>query len=152
VLVAGTAQDAPRLELARQLGADRVIDVTREDLQEIVAAETGVRGVDAAVECAGAAPSAAACLLAVRKMGRYVQVGIFGREVPLAFDTVLYKQLQVFGSVGHSVKTWAGVMRVLEQRKIRLSPLITHRLPLSRWREGFDLCERKQGVKVLLSY
>jgi L-iditol 2-dehydrogenase len=152
VLVAGTGQDAPRLELARQLGADAAIDVTAEDLPAVVARETDGRGVDIAVECAGAAASIAACLQAVKKRGRYIQVGIVGREIPLPFDTILYKQLQVFGSVGHSLQTWENVMRILGQRKIFLAPLITHRLPLRRWREGFDLCERKQGVKVLLYY
>lgn len=68
----------------------------------------------------------------------------------MPFDTLLYKQVQMQFSVGHSVHTWRRVMRILEQRKLDLRPLITHILPLGRWRERFQLCEDKQGVKVLL--
>jgi L-iditol 2-dehydrogenase len=128
------------------------VDVSSEDLDAVVDRETAGRGVDAALECAGAADSVAACLRNVRKLGSYVQAGIVGSEFSLPFDTVLYKQLKLYGSVGHSLKTWERVMSILSQGKFELEKLITHRFPLRRWREAFDLCENKQGVKVLLTY
>lgn len=152
VIVAGTAQDAERLRIAREIGAYRVVDVTREDVQQVVRTETGGSGVDGSVESAGHPASIRACLQAVRPLGRYVQVGIVGGEVTLDFDQVLFKQIQLFGSVGHSLRTWEAVMRLLAQQTLDLTRLITHKLPLSHWREAFDLCESKQGVKVLLSY
>jgi L-iditol 2-dehydrogenase len=152
VLVAGTNDDESRLDLAIRLGADATVDVSRDDIDEAVCRFTGGRGVDIAVECSGNAVSHAACLRAVRPLGQYVQVGIAGKEIQLPFDTVLYKQLHVLGSVGHSLATWRRAMAIFEQKKITLEPLISHVLPLSRWREGFDLCENKQGVKVLLQY
>lgn len=152
VIVAGTSQDEERLKLARELGADVVVDVLKEDLQDVVRKETGGKGVDVAVECAGAAASIRACLEAVKKTGKMIQVGIVGQEVPLPYDLVLYKQIQLFGSVSHSLSTWDRVMKLFEQNKIHFGKLITHKLPLSRWREAFDLCERKQGGKVLLYY
>lgn len=152
VIVAGTTQDEVRLKLARELGADAVVDVLKEDLQEAVRRETGGRGVDVAVECAGAAASIRACLEAVKKTGKMIQVGIAGREVTLPYDLVLYKQIQLFGSVSHTLSTWDRVMKLFEQNKIHFDKLITHKYPLSRWKEAFDLCERKQGGKVLLYY
>jgi L-iditol 2-dehydrogenase len=152
IIVAGTADDAMRLELARKMGADVTVDVSREDLAAVVERETGGRGVDIAVEAAGAEASVNACLQNVRRLGQYVQVGIAGREIRVPFDVILFKQIQVLGSVGHSLSTWRRVMAVLEQRKLDIKPVISHILPLSRWREGFDLCENKQGVKVLLHY
>jgi L-iditol 2-dehydrogenase len=152
VIVAGTAGDTLRLALAKELGAIAAVDVSREDLSAVVQRETGGRGVDAAVECAGAAESVAACLRNVSNLGRYVQAGIVGREFPLPFDLILYKQLAVYGSVGHSLRTWDRVMRILAQGALPLEKLISHKMPLSRWREAFDLCENRQGVKVLLTY
>ena len=149
VIVAGTAQDEARLEMAGRLGAAVIVD-RPEDLQETVARETNGRGAEAVVEAAGSPASAIACLQGVRRLGKYVQVGIFGKDVTLPFDTILYKQLEVFGSVGHSRRTWDGVMRLMWDGRLDLTPLISHRLPLSEWRAGFDLCEHKQGVKVLL--
>jgi L-iditol 2-dehydrogenase len=152
VIVAGSEPDRERLELARHLGADLTVDVSREDLLEVIHRETRGKGVDVAVEAAGAVQSVVACLHALRKLGRYVQVGIVGKEIAIPFDIILFKQVQMFGSVGHSLRTWERVMKILEQRKIDLKPLISHIMPLSRWREGFDLCEQKKGMKVLLHY
>lgn len=152
VIVAGTDQDAMRLGLAAELGADAVVDVTREDPDAVVDRVTHGRGVDLAFECAGSAASSHACLRALRSLGQYIQVGINGKDVTFPIDTVLFKQLRVLGSLGHSLSTWRRVMAILEQRKLNLEPLISHILPLSRWRDGFDLCENKQGVKVLLQY
>jgi L-iditol 2-dehydrogenase len=151
VIVAGTAGDGVRRERARAIGAHRVVDVDAEDLGEIVRDETGGRGVDLAFECAGAAASARACLEALRPLGTYVQVGIFGRDVPVPLDLTIYKQLVFRGTVGYTVKTWERTMRILEQGRVRLDDLVTHRLPLEQWRDAFDLCTRGEGIKVLIS-
>ncbi len=152
VIVAGRSTDAPRLALAAELGAAVTVDCDRESVLDVVKFKTKGRGVDMAVEAAGAAGSVAACLQAVRPLGRYVQIGIAGKEITINFDTILFKQLRVFGSVGHSLKTWQTAMRLLEHRQIDLSRVITHKLPLSQWRDGFDLCERGEALKVLLYY
>jgi len=152
VIVAGRSSDAPRLALASELGAAATVDCDRENVLEVVKARTGGRGVDLAVEAAGAAGSVATCLQAVRPLGRYLQIGIAGKEIPVRFDTILFKQVRVFGSVGHSVRTWRSAMRLLENRQVDLTKVITHRLPLSEWHRGFDLCERGEALKVLLYY
>lgn len=152
VIVAGTSADKMRLEIAKKLGADVVVDVTAEDLQTIVLSETNGMGADVTVECAGAAPSINSCLQALKKRGKHIQVGIAGKEITMDFDIILYKQIQLFGSLAHSMKTWNRVMQILEQRKVNLQPIITHKLPLTQWKEAFDLCEQKQCGKVLLSH
>ncbi|HWQ52754.1 MAG TPA: alcohol dehydrogenase catalytic domain-containing protein [Bryobacteraceae bacterium] len=151
VIVAG-ADDCARLEIARAMGADVLVDVTKQDLAEVIRRETDGRGVDIAVNASGTAESVVASLAAVRPTGRLVQVGIAGRDVTLPYDQLLYKQISLFGSVGHSLKSWRRVMNILEQGKVNLSRVISHKLPISRWREAFDLCESKLGVKVLLHY
>lgn len=152
VIVAGTSADSMRLHLAKKMGADRVIDVSSEDLYAVIDHETNGKGVDIALECAGAAPSVSACLKVLKKRGKYVQVGIVGQEITIPFDDILYKGLQVYGSGGHSLSTWERVMKILAQGQVELAPLITHKIPLSRWREAFDLCETKQSGKVLMFY
>lgn len=149
-IVAGTSADGPRLALARQLGAARVIDVERENLLEVVQDETAGAGVDVAFEVAGAGPSAAACLGALRPLGRYTQVGHFGRDITIPFGLVAFKQIRVAGSVGYTAGTWSRSMKLLAQG-LRPSRIVTHRFSLAQWREGFELFERKQAVKVLLT-
>jgi len=151
VIVAGTAADAVRREKAREIGAHRVVNVDEEDLAEIVREETGGRGADLAFECAGVASSARACLDALRPLGTYVQVGIFGQDVEVPLDATIYKQLVFRGTLGYTVKTWERTMRILEQGRVRLDDLISHRLPLEAWKDAFDLCTRGEGIKVLIS-
>ena len=150
VIVAGTARDSARLNIAAEMGAHVIVNVSEQHLSEVVARETNGRGVDVAVECAGAEASVASCLREVKKRGKYVQVGIIGRDIRVAFDTILYKQLQVAASYAHAIETFDRVMRIWEQRLVNVKPIITHKVPLSRWEEAFRICEEKTGGKVLL--
>jgi len=150
IIVAGTSQDLTRLKIAKQLGADVIVNVNEIELQDLVMKETKGKGVDVTVECAGVAQSINSCLNALKKLGKHIQVGIVGKEVTLNFDTILYKQIQLFGSLAHSMKTWDRVMQILEQKKINLEPIITHKLPLSQWKEAFKMCEEKTCGKILL--
>ena len=152
VIVAGTDVDELRLALAMKLGADLTVNVDTEDLPGIVEHETGGRGVDAVIECAGVQDSIVNALTVVRQRGRYVQMGIVGEDVSVPFDTILYKNLRVFGSLGHSLQSWDHVLRIFGQGKIDLKPIITHIMPLSKWQKAFDLCVTKQCGKVLLHY
>jgi L-iditol 2-dehydrogenase len=150
-IVAGLSDDKLRLEAAKKMGASLVVNVNEQDLMSVVAEETKGRGVDVAFECSGAPASIRSCFEAIRRLGSYTQVGISGREIALNFDQVLYKQLHVVGSLAYSVSTWHRLLKILNQRAIRLDDLITHALPLEGWKEAFDLCERKEAIKVLIS-
>ena len=149
-IVAGTDADLARLDLARKIGASRVVNVNTEGLASVIAAESDGFGVDVAMECAGAAASVRNCLAAVRPLGRYTQVGHFGKGSTVSLDPIAFKQLRVTGSVGYTAETWLRMLRILEQGAVQLGDVITHRLPLDRWKEGFDACEDKSALKVLL--
>ncbi len=150
-IVAGLSDDLLRLEAAKKMGASVVVNVSEQDLLCVINEETSGRGIDVAFECSGTAASVRSCLDALKRLGSYTQVGISGRDITLNFDAILYKQLKVVGSVAYSVTTWDRLLKILNQRAIKLDDLITHTLPLERWKEAFDLCERKQALKVLIS-
>jgi L-iditol 2-dehydrogenase len=149
-IVAGTTVDELRLEMALKLGAAVVVDVTKQNLAEVVKAETDGFGVDVAFECAGVGASVRSCLDTLRPLGAYVQVGHFGKDITVPFDRVAFKQLRVLGSVGYNSATWDHTLEILAQGKVRLGDFITHKLPLAEWKRGFELCEQKESLKVLL--
>jgi L-iditol 2-dehydrogenase len=151
VIVAGTSEDDLRLEIARKYGAARTVVVDQENLAEVITSETDGQGVALAIETAGAEASVRNCMESLRPLGHYVQVGHFGRDLTLPWDLVAFRQLQISGSVGYTKETWRRTMQILGQQTLNLSDVITHRFPLSEWRQGFDLMEEKQAVKVLLS-
>ena len=144
-IVAGTDADLVRLEQASQIGADSVINVSQQDLLPHIQEETDGFGVDVAFECAGAAASVRNCLNVVRPLGHYTQVGHFGKEVSVPFDCTAFKQIRVAGSVGYTVETWTRMLKILEQGRIRIGDLITHKLPLDEWQQGFAACADRQA-------
>ncbi len=151
VIVAGTSEDQMRLKSATAYGAARVVEVDKQDLQEVIMEETDGVGVALAIECAGAEASVRNCMEALRPLGKYVQVGHFGKDLVVPWDLVAFRQLKIFGSVGYTKGTWRQTMKILEQGRLDLSDVITHRLALKDWQKGFELMEKKEAIKVLLN-
>ncbi|MEM9141568.1 MAG: alcohol dehydrogenase catalytic domain-containing protein [Bacteroidota bacterium] len=149
-LVAGTREDKEKLQTAKEWGAHTVVDVNSEDLMAIVVQETKGKGVDIVFETAGAQGSASNCLHALRPLGQYIQVGHFGREIRIPFDLTAFRQLHIKGSVGYTRATWDRAVEIIDQGKVNLENVISHRMPLQDWKIGFDLMERKKSMKVIL--
>lgn len=150
VLVAGTTSDTERLKIAQEIGCSRTIDVLNEDLKAIVEEETSGIGVNFVVECSGSNEAIKSGIRALKNTGTFLQVGVIGKDINVDFDSILYKQLSVKGSIGHGLSTWDKVIQILENSKGDLEKIITHRFPLSRWEEAFKLCEARKGAKVLI--
>ena len=149
-IVAGAPGDGERLEAAKRFGAAAIVNVGERNLAEAVREETGGRGADVAFECAGHPASVRGCLEALRPMGRYTQVAICGRTVDFPIDTVIFKQLRLQGSLTYTANTWDRVMKIYAQGRIRFEDLISVKLPITDWKQAFELCMDKKALKVLM--
>jgi threonine dehydrogenase-like Zn-dependent dehydrogenase len=141
-----------RLELARELGADVVVNSGRENLKDAVMAATGGAGVDAAVVAVGASPlvTQAAELLAAG--GRLnIFAGIYPVD-PLNIDPNLihYKELVLTGSADSTQEDMREALRYIESREVQVEPLISHLLPLDCLDDGFQLVLNRVGMKVMV--
>jgi L-iditol 2-dehydrogenase len=149
-IVSGVSADQSRLRLARELGADHLVDAEREDAVERVLELTGGRGADVVFECSGNDRAVDAGFSAIRKRGRYTQLGLFGRPISINFERVISKELNVIGSFGQRRSAWQRALALMARRKVSLGPLVSNVLPLSEWKRAFELFEKKQGLKVVL--
>ena len=70
--------------------------------------------------------------------------------ITFPIDQVFYKQLTLAGSICYTARTWDRMITILAQGRIRLGDLVSAKLPLSEWRQAFDLCVRKKALKVIL--
>jgi L-iditol 2-dehydrogenase len=149
-IVAGAPGDGERLQAAKRFGAAAIVNVGESNLADAVRDETGGVGADAAFECAGHPGSVRGCLEALRPMGRYTQIAICGRDIEFPIDLLFYKQLTLQGSITYTAKTWDRVIKIYAQGNIRLDDLISVKLPITEWREAFNLCMDKKALKVLM--
>ena len=94
VIIAGLAKDKMRLDCARRLGVDVVVNVDEQDVLEVVRNLSGGRGADLVYECSGSADSLAKCWEAVRKEGTLAPLGVYSGPVTTDFNKIMMKELR----------------------------------------------------------
>lgn len=150
-VVLGTSADSHRLELAHNLGADYILDIQQGDPLELIADITPEgKGADVVYECSGAGPAAMQLLDLVRRQGRYVQIGLFGKPVTWDLDQLCYRELIATGSNASIPAAWIRALSLLESGLVRTEPLITNVFPVTEWQAAFDAFNAKEGVKMVL--
>jgi threonine dehydrogenase-like Zn-dependent dehydrogenase len=134
-----------RLEQAVELGADRAIDASSEDVASIAREETEGYGVDAAFEAVGGTSDAAFATAydATSRGGRVVVLGSFkAPTVPLRIGDMKYGEIEIRGSQAHPF-SFRDVIAGIAAGRIPAARLITHRFPLSQVGEAFRLLEAR---------
>jgi threonine dehydrogenase-like Zn-dependent dehydrogenase len=112
---------ADRLALAREMGADRVVDITAtsdEERRDIVLQETGGYGVDVGIEAAGSARAVEEALTLIRDGGRYVIAGHYTDAGPSSINVhqhINRKHLEIRGCWGSEVGHFVRALRLLER-------------------------------------
>jgi len=152
VLIADLVDSA--LDLAKELGADVVVNSEREDLAARVKEWTGGLGADLCFECAGGTsmpqtlPLATKC---VRRGGRVVLVGGFDPgevSIPLEWQRIQMSEIQIIPSASfafHDIYPEQGmVLDLIASGKLDAKKMITHRFPLEQINEAFETADAKQ--------
>jgi L-iditol 2-dehydrogenase len=137
--VRGTPRDATRLALAGELG---FATSTTEDGLPV--------DVDVVVECSGHPAGMTAAFEAVRRGGRYVQIGLAGKPVALPFDLVCFRELTVTGGNASTPASWERALALIEARAVALGPLVSEAIPLAEWERAFAATRAGHGVKYVL--
>jgi len=152
-LVIATDTEAYRLELARTMGADLVLDAADPATEERIGGATGGDGVEVVLEMSGAAPALDQALRVVTRGGSISLLGIFGEppQVDLS-ELVIMKGLRLHGTYGRRIyDTWERTQALLRSGALDVSPIITHRLDLADWEQAFDLIASRHAGKVVLT-
>ena len=156
--VIGTAGGADKIAVAREHGADAVIDYKSEDLRARLKELTGGRGADVYFDPVGGEVFEAS-LRAIAWEGRIVIIGFAGGGVPqIPANILLVKNCSAVGFYWGSYRRqapdrlaaqFADLFRWFEQGKLK--PHVSHRLPLGRAAEAFELLQsRKATGKVVV--
>ena len=125
VIVTGTGEDASRLAVALEVGADHAIDVTADDPVEAVMDLTGGFGASLAVDLASAPITPGLCFDLVHQRGTVVWAGLKDRQaVPVVSDKVVMKGLTVLGGAGGDVASVDEAARILNEGDFPTGPLL----------------------------
>jgi threonine dehydrogenase-like Zn-dependent dehydrogenase len=139
--VVGIDPLAGRRELALRLGADVVIP---PDAAAFPAGRAGAQALDAAIDCTGLKASIEFLMDRARRA-----VAIFGvlRE-DVSFGARHWSGLALLGYGSHNRQAAERALALVVQGRLVLSPLVTHILPFTQYREGVELLRNKQAIKV----
>jgi threonine dehydrogenase-like Zn-dependent dehydrogenase len=139
--VVGIDPVAERRELARRLGADVVIP---SDAAAFSAGRAGSRALDAAIDCTGLKVSIE--FLMDRTQQAVAIFGVLREDV--IFGARHWAGLALLGYGRHNRPAAERALALVVNGQLALSPLVTHRLPFTRYREGIEWLRNKQAIKV----
>jgi threonine 3-dehydrogenase len=148
--VFATDVNPERLEMATRMGADEAIDA-RTDVAARLLELTQDEGVDVVLEMSGSEAALHQGLAAATNGGRVSLLGTHAAPVTLDLSSeLIFKGLRVYGITGRRLfETWYRTTALLEEG-LDLSPIITHRLPLSDFGRAFELVASGHAGKVVL--
>ncbi len=142
-----------RLTLAKNLGADLVIKPDELNLLNIAKEATRGEGVDVSFDMSGHPLGINDALKALKPGGHMVFFGLPTSDISLNItDDIIFKGITLHGVIGRQMfTTWYEVLSLLENKKIDLSPLITHRFPLSEIDKAMEVMSQGRSGKIILN-
>lgn len=153
--VIGVDMAKPRLELARALGANEVVDAGAGDVPERLRELTGSgpmgsARVDAVVECTGVEAALAQATEILRFAGRLALVGLYASPPRLDVNTLILKQASLRGTFAYRTE-YAAVLQLLASGRLSADALITGRFPLEETAAAFEAqLDRDTAVKTMV--
>ena len=142
------------LAVARAMGADDTLNVAADVgwVQRYAADGRTHKGrFEVMFECSGNEHALRAGLQTMRPRGVVVQLGL-GGDVSLPQNLVVAKELSICGSFRFHTE-FALAVRLINEGRVDMRPMITGAFPLSRAREAFELASnRRRAMKVLLDF
>jgi alcohol dehydrogenase len=149
-LIIAVESDPFRTEMSKRMGADVVLDFTKEDVVESIKHLTGGRGVDVAIEALGTQATFESALRVLKPGGTLSSLGVYSGKLSLPVEPF------AAGLGNHKIVTtlcpggkerMRRLMELVRHGRLDLTPLLTHTFPLDEIAEAYELFgQRRDGV------
>jgi len=140
-----------RLDLAKKLGADEVINEKEEDAVKKVMELTDGKGVDVVLEAVGTRKAVQQGIDMANKGKTITVIGLLEKSMELNMLNVAVKELRIQGSYGYTKKEFGSSVKLASRNKIDLKQMITHVFSLEEIQKGFEiLAQKKNAIKVVI--
>jgi threonine 3-dehydrogenase len=142
--------DALRLDVLRRMGFSDTVDLGERTLADALASYLARGKFDVVIEATGVPAVVQQGLDVLRKRGILVACGIHPQPVSVNLTRLVRDQQQIRGSYRAPLTMWSRVIAYLCQHAELVRHMITHKVPLERALDGFELARSKAASKVLI--
>ncbi|MBF0298870.1 MAG: L-threonine 3-dehydrogenase [Oligoflexia bacterium] len=141
-----------RLELAKKMGIQYVINIKNKNLKDVEKEIGMTEGFDIGLEMSGSADALNGMLDVMRMGGKIALLGIIPSTAAISWDKVIFKGLLMKGIYGREMyETWYKMVAML-QSGLNIDPIFTHYFPIERYEEGFEIMSAGKSGKVILDW
>lgn len=141
-----------RLNLAKQLGATRAINIQKESLENTIQALNLTDGFTVGLEMSGQAEAIRLLLDSVSYGASIGLLGIPDHDFEIDWNKIIFKGLTLKGIYGRKMyETWDKMLHLL-QSGLNISPIITHHFKIEDFEKAFDIARSGQTGKVILQW
>jgi 2-desacetyl-2-hydroxyethyl bacteriochlorophyllide A dehydrogenase len=141
---------AERLEMARSFGATPV-HLTEEDPRRAAQDATEGRGVDAAIDAVGHPDALDLACRLTRKAGTVSATGVYAERIELHMGIVWIKALTLKTGQANVIKHVDPVLDAIAAGDLDPAPLVTHRMNLDEAPEAYEIYDRREALKIVLT-
>ena len=141
-----------RIALAKKLGVQHVVDVSTDTLRDVMDDIGMAEGFDVGLEMSGAAPAMRQMISRMNNGGKIALLGIAPTEFAVDWNEIIFKMLTVKGIYGREMyETWYKMI-ALVQSGLDISDLITHRITIDDFEDGFAAMLSGNAGKVVMDW
>jgi 2-desacetyl-2-hydroxyethyl bacteriochlorophyllide A dehydrogenase len=141
---------AERLDVARSLGAQPV-HLTEDDPRAAAKAATEGRGVDATIDAVGHPDALELACRLTRKAGTVSATGVYAERIDLHMGIVWIKALTLKTGHANVIKHLDPVLDRLASGALDPTPLVTHHMKLDEADEAYEIYDRREALKIVLT-
>jgi len=147
-----TDMNPVRLDLAAKVADVTPVNVAKEDLREVMGRLKMKEGFDVGLEMSGASQAFTQMLDVMLMGGKIAMLGIPTAPFAVDWNKIVFKMLTIKGIYGREMfETWHKMLAML-QSGLDIRGVITHRLPMERYLEGFEIMARGESGKIVLDW
>jgi len=150
--IVGTDLSEYRRDLARKMGASKIIDPTKESIKEAMHSLDMVAGFDIGLECSGSPYAFNDMVNHMYNGGKISLLGLLPQTTQINWSRLIFKGLTLKGIYGREMyETWYHMEKMLLSG-LDISQVITHRFHYSEFQKAFEIMEEGNCGKIILEW
>jgi len=154
VIVADISQF--RLELAKDLGANLIVNPKRDNIVKLVHEKFGLDAMDIVFECVGGPQESTInqSIELVRKGVKIIILGVFPGKILVNMALIQDRELELLGSLMYTRADFLEAIKLIQERKVNINKIISKILPMKKVCEAFELIEKEKEktTKIVLTF